>query len=93
MPLDDSPGQPYADLDDWLADSGRRKHSAEWVAKLFAQTHSRVTPELPRRRYLTQPGLLFLFGTAELAYATLYFIEVQLAIAALPRVIVFVSGP
>lgn len=93
MPIDESPehDRDYR-LDHWLEDSGRRKHSAEWVVGLYAQAPiPPATSSRQRRHYITQPGLLLLFATAALAFAMHDFIEVQLAIASLRRVIVFVA--
>lgn len=90
---DDQEQQNYGDIDHWLEESGRRKHSVEWVASLYAR--NKVPPEDqidgPGHRHLRQPGLVLLFGVAAVAYATQYFIEIQLAISALPRLIVFIA--
>lgn len=93
MPIDESPEHDRdCHLDHWLEDSGRRKHSAEWVVGLYAQAPiPPATSSRQRGRYITQPGLLLLFATAALTFAMRDFIEVQLAIASLRRVIVFVA--
>ena len=77
-------------LDHWLEDSGRRTHSAEWVASLYAQSPLK-SPAPQRKRYITQPELLCLFAAAVFAYGMQYFIGVELTIASMRGVIVFVG--
>ena len=84
--------QAHSVLDHWLEDSGRRKHSAEWVASLYAQRPTPLKAPAPEpKRYVTQPELLALFVAAVLAYALQYFISVELTIASIRGLIVFVG--
>ena len=79
-------------LDHWAEESGRRKHSAEWVASLYANAEVPPADSAPARdRYIRQPILLALFAMAAFAYGMYRFIEVELAIASLSRLIVFVA--
>ena len=79
-------------LDHWLEDSGRRTHSAEWVASLYAQSSTPLkSAAAQRKRYIKQPELLWLFAAAVLAYGLHYFIGVELTIASMRGVIVFVG--
>ena len=79
-------------LDHWLEDSGRRTHSAEWVASLYAQSPPPPKSPAPQRKpYITQPELLALFAAAVVAYGLQYFLHVELTIASIRGVIVFVG--
>jgi len=83
------------DLVHWLEDSGRRKHDAEWVSSLYAEKPhkpSSVAGSHPDHGVrIAQPGLLCLFAIAALTYATYYFLEVELTIALLPAIVVFIA--
>jgi len=93
VPIDDvKETENYGDIDHWLEESGRRRHSAEWVESLYTPTKVLLERRIARPRlYVRQPGLLLLFAVAAMAYAILYFMEVQLAMTALPKIIVFVA--
>lgn len=93
MPIDKKPEKSdWGVLDHWVEESGRRKHSAEWVASLYAATESPpADPARARKRHIRQPALLLLFAMAAFVYGTYRFIEVELAIASLRRVIVFIA--
>lgn len=79
-------------LDHWVEESGRRKHSAEWVASLYANAEGPpADADATLNRYIRQPILLSLFAMAALSYGAYRFIEVELAIASLQRLIVFVA--
>ena len=81
----------WAALDHWLEDSGRRKHSADWVASLYAGAPSPASAAPTQRPRRPKTALLSLFAMATLAYEMYYFIEVEIAIASLRRVIVFIA--
>ena len=77
------------DLARWLEESGRRKINRAWLEQLATKPSSKQEP--PKRRWITQPELLFLFALAAVSYLLYYFTEVHLQILALPSIVIFVS--
>ena len=92
MPVDKKPEKDdWGVLDHWVEESGRRKHSAEWVASLYSNAKAPPADTAARERYVRQPVLLSLFAMAAFVYGAYRFIEVELTIASLQRLIVFVA--
>jgi len=78
------------DLTRWLQESGRRKINRASLEQLATKPSTKQEP--PKRRWITQPELLFLFALAAVSYLLYYFIEVHLQILALPSIVVFVPA-
>ncbi len=93
MPIDKkSEKNDWGVLDHWVEESGRRKHSAEWVASLYTKTDDPpADSSAASNPYIRQPILLSLFALAAFAYGAYRYVEVELTIASLQRLIVFVA--
>jgi hypothetical protein len=79
------------ELASWLQEAGRRRRARP--ATPFASVRDDAaagTPTAAKHTYLRHPRELFLFAVAALAFLPYFFADVQVQIACLPHVIVFV---
>ena len=78
------------DLARWLQESGRRKVDHAPVARLKNEPSTRKSADLKQPRYITQPSSMSLLVVAALAYLQYIYIDVNLQIASMRPVTVFI---
>lgn len=79
--------EDWEDLAHWLEESGRRKAVADWVER---ERHGHEPRDPPRRSSESKPHMLLLLALAAASFLLYYYMDVELQIALLPYVIVFI---
>ena len=89
-------GEEEIEVTRWLEESGRRRVNKEWLQKVTEPASvPDISPETrlqdpPSGKYLTRPSALCLLGLTAMSYLGYFFADVELQIASMRSMVVFV---